>query len=36
MRCDEKGAPTGRAWWSTIRYALDEGLIDEATAGALA
>lgn len=26
MRCEEKGAPTGRAWWDTIRYALKEGL----------
>jgi hypothetical protein len=34
MRCDEKGAPTGRAWWDTIRYALKEGLISEETARA--
>ena len=26
MRCDEKGAPTGRTWWDTIRYALKGGL----------
>lgn len=32
MRCDEKGAPTGRLWWDTIRYALKEGIINEATA----
>lgn len=33
MRCDEKGAPTGRAWWDTIRYARKEGLISKETAG---
>ena len=34
MRCTDKGAPTGRAWWETIRYALKDGLINEATAQA--
>jgi hypothetical protein len=34
MRCAERGAPTGQEWWDTIRYALNEGLIDEETAKA--
>jgi len=34
MRCDERGAPTGRAWWDTIGYALKAGIIREETAKA--
>jgi hypothetical protein len=34
MRCDSTGAPRGDDWWNTVRYALAEGLIDEATAKA--
>lgn len=34
MRCTDRGAPTGQAWWETIRHALKEGLINEETAKA--
>ena len=34
MQCSQSGSPTGQAWWDTIRYARDEGLIDETTAKA--
>ncbi|HNY35400.1 MAG TPA: bifunctional DNA primase/polymerase, partial [Methanothrix soehngenii] len=34
MRCDERGSPTGRAWWDTIRFAVKDGLISEETAKA--
>lgn len=34
MRCDERGSPTGRAWWDTIRFAVKDGLISDETATA--
>ena len=33
MRCDARGAPTGKTgWWDTIGYAMKEGIISEETA----